>query len=264
MPTLQLLPVRRPGQASLSVSIYDTAQDAWKHLQNHVLTAPECEAWAVVHPELLEVVDLHDANARWQFGQQVNRSESPDAPEGTAQSLQHLYDRYAVAVQEAANSADRLGWHVCHQGRRVTVALGINGVLQIYRKALKTAFLPGHGNAYETLAARRENRLRRDAASDSLADSIRGMRAGRTPSERAVAREQRRRQAHVAEQSLDQKRYYVFRKAVQTIRSDNRAALNSEGTAHSTADYALLKAVLPPMSKLRLSDWLSYYTGGAN
>lgn len=273
MPTIQLQSVPHPDRPRLKVSIYDGPQDAWKHLQNHVLTAPECQAWAVVQPQLLDVIDLYDPDACWQFRRQVDRWSAHDTGDEAEDQtkdhagenvLQPLYDRYAVAVQEAARSAQRLGWHVRHELRRVTVALGLNGVLQVYKRNLKTAFLPGHGNAQESIAARREGRLRRDSSPDSLAGSMRGMRIGRTPSQRALAREERRRQMRTAEQSTDQKRYHVFRKAVQAIRADNRVALNGDGTAHSTADYALLKAVLPSMSRLRLADWLTYDTGGAN
>jgi hypothetical protein len=263
MVSLQLLTVQHPGNPSLAVSLYETASAACRHLRNHVLTAPECQAWAVVQPQFLEVVDLNDANARWQFCQRIDRLFERDAAEETPNSdLQQFYNHYATAVQEAAASARRLGWHAQHENRRVTVALGLNGILQVYKRTLTTAFLPGHGSAYETLAARRENRPRRDSAPETLADTARGMRTGRRRSARAAAREHRRRQTHLADQSLEAKRYHVFRKAVQAIRADNRVALSGDGTYHSTADYALLKAVLPPMSKLGLSDWLSHSAGG--
>lgn len=263
MVSLQLRTVRHPGRTGLTVSIYETAQAACRHLQNHVLTAPECQAWAVVQPQLLEVVDLHNASARWQLCQRIQRLFKQHNTQATLDSdLQQLYDHYAVAVLEAAASASRLGWYAQHPGRCVTVAMGLNGILQVYKRTLVTAFLPGHGNAQETLAAKRENRLRRDSAPETLANTIRGMRAGRRLSARAAAREHRRRQDHLADHSLETKRYYVFRKAVQAIRADNRVGLTSDGTPHSRADYTLLKAVLPPMSKLRLADWLSHSAGG--
>lgn len=237
-----------PGQPNQLLSVFSGASAAWRHLQNHLLTNPECEAWACICPQMLEIVDLTNADARWQY-RQGGDGDSGDY-------WQPLYDQYAQAVTRAAIASDRLGWHRHDPGWNVRVALGHEGLLQVFHPHLKSAFLPNQGNATEVVAARLAGRTRRDTEARSQRDTMRrhGMRAGRSSPmafAKTVEQCQRRESGWTPRQTIYHR---VFRPAVRFIRSNHRHTRKSNGDLEYR-DYALLKEVLPPMSQLSFDDW---------
>ena len=148
----------------------------------------------------------------------------------------------------ASGDAARLGWKNWRGG--VTIALGTEGILMVIANTLKTAFLPGQGDPEAVVSAAESGGPR----SDSPTPRTRGMRSGRggVP---GWTREDRDRWHRQSDWSESQRLYYgVFRPAVQLIRSQYHRGLDVPGRRLS--DYGLLKAVLPPMSRLKYHDWL--------
>jgi hypothetical protein len=230
------------GPPSKDVPLFRTWQDAVRHLCDHVLTAPECHGWLIVLPGYFEIIDPDNFDARKRYAAAAEQTRGVSA--------QPLYDLYALAVRVAALDSACLGW--CNTDADVAVALGTSGVLLVIQGAyLRTAFLSGQGDA----AAVRESWEAAGAGAGVLSRE-RGMRSGR-PGRSAGAREhdrpgrQRAEERWSAEERLY---YYVFRPAVQFIRSRYHASRDLTGH-WLDCDYALLKPVLPPFSRLKLADW---------
>jgi hypothetical protein len=223
------------------VPIFDDWQSACVHLQRHLLTAPECHAWAMVDPEIAAVVDLDDFRARWSWAQEGIATRGA--------SLQGLYERFCRAVRRASGDAARLGWKTSHGG--VMIALGTEGILMVIATTLKTAFLPGQGDPAAVVSAAESGGPR----PDSPVPKARGMRSGRGGSAGPDSRRDRERRDRQADWSESQRLYYgVFRPSVQFIRSQYHRGLDVRGRRLS--DYGLLKPVLPPLSRLKYHDWL--------
>jgi hypothetical protein len=232
-----------PDGSSRRIWIYEDWHSACTHLQRHLLTAPECEAWALVIPCLDEIVALGEADSRWRYHRRMVETHGVEG--------QALYDRYCLALQQAGRDATGLAWHATCDG--VTVALGTTGVLMVIETSLKTAFLPGQGDPGAVISGRGPDEPR----PDSVKPRLPGMRSGRT-AERAVAvgcegsGRDRRSQAWTEAQKL----YYgAFRPAVQFIRSRYHLDLDVRGRRR-LSDYGLLKDILPPMSRLKYENWL--------
>src|SRR5262249_16066462 len=149
MSGLVLRTVAHPAYGS-EVQAFGDWEAACAHLRDHLLTAPECRAWALVVPACAEVVNLEDADA--------SRASAREAGAAGGASAQALYDLYASAVAADLRDAAALGWH--RSAGSVTVALGTSGVLAVLVKCLRTAFLPGQGDARATAAARAEDQAR--------------------------------------------------------------------------------------------------------
>jgi hypothetical protein len=176
--TLQLRAVPHPAQPNEVVCFFADWQTACSHLQNHVLTSPECHAWALVAPQYRQILDPEESDTRWQYCEQARVSHGRTA--------QPLYDIYCGAVACDAQDAAALTWHRS-QGR-LTVALGTSGILLLIEGVLTTAFLPNQGDPQATRDSQQERK-------DRGLPRERGMRSGR-PSHRdgqVVAREDRMR-----------------------------------------------------------------------
>jgi hypothetical protein len=236
-PGLVLRTVPHPAEGS-EVQAFGDWEAACAHLRDHLLTAPECHAWALVVPACAGVVDLEDTDARWAYAREALTTAGASA--------QALYDLYAGAVAADLRDAAALGWH-CSAGA-VTVALGTSGVLAVLVKCLRTAFLPGQGDARATAAARAEDQAR---PGDRRRE--RGMRSG--PAGRG-GREARAAAGREARWAPAEMLYYrVFRPAVQFVRSQHVAMRDLDG--RPLRDYGRLKEVLPPLSRLKREDWES-------
>ncbi len=229
--------VARPNQPTVLVGLFASWERAIEHLCDHVLTDPECRAWAMVLDEPDALPGAEDALARQEIVRQ--------ARETAGSSAQGLYDLYAGAIRQASRDATTLGWH--NSESRVTVALGSAGVLFVIDGPLVvTAMLPGQGHGETVRAAR--------GSADRLLPRERGMRSGR-PGRSLPRREERRRQQRQQNWTGEERLYYeVFRPAVQFIRSRYHSYRDAGGRL-LRCDYALLKAVLPPCSELSLEGW---------
>ena len=160
---LKLNSMPDPAGSQNSVPVHRTWEDALRHLCDHVLTSPECNAWAVVAPDYASILDPDDPDRRWEYAVRARESRGKTA--------QPLYDRYSEAVAGDALDARELCWH--QSKGRVTVAVGTSGILMVIEDALRTAFLGGQGDPEATLMSKNQY-----GGSQPLARE-RGMRSGR-------------------------------------------------------------------------------------
>jgi hypothetical protein len=235
-----------PGGPGTEVVIYSDWQDAVRHLRDHLLSAPECLAWAVVIPRYPEVLDPHDAKARLRY---LDFAES-----SRGRQSQPLYDLYSEAICQANREAGQFQWHASNG--EITVSFGTSGILTVirslqpYEAVVLTAFLPGQGVATTTLESQKAEGCNKRLPRES------GMRDGpggrtRIEHEKELARRQQRRQGFSREQRL----YYdVFRPALQFIREQYHRERDLCGRA-IRSDYALLKDKLPRCSSLKFENW---------
>jgi hypothetical protein len=239
-PTLQLRAVPHPARPSEAVSFYADWQTACRHLQNHVLTAPECHAWALVDPQYRQILDAENSDARWRYCEQASASQGETA--------QPLYDFYCGAVTRDAQDAAVLTWHRS-QGR-LTVALGTSGILILVEDVVTTAFLPEQGDPQAT-------RDSQQGPKDGGLPRERGMRTGRPGCRdgQVVAREERIRLQRETAWTRAQRLYYrVFKPAVQFVKRCHHRSRDMYGGL-TRGDYALLKDALPHLSQFKYEDW---------
>lgn len=238
---LQLGAVRDPSAPTRQVSVFGDTGRAIAHLRDHLLTAPECEAWAVVIPQYSSLLDPTDGKSRFRYCESITESASNGQP---------LYDLYKAAIVEASDEAAVLHWY-CSEGQ-VTVALGTSGVLILIEGVLKTALLPGQGSAEATRQSHE-----RIVEGFGLPREV-GMRSGRPGKWRPVTeRETRDRERREESWPHETRLYYrVFRPAVQFIKKCHHHNRNMFGEWRHQ-DYALLKDILPPRSNLKLEQWQS-------
>jgi len=246
---LQVGAIPHPGCARSHVRFFRDWYHAYLHLRDHVLTAPECLAWAVVIPEYAGVVDPHDANARFRYVEGARQSQGASA--------QALYDLYRQAAALDAQDAATLGW--VNTGAGVTVSLGTSGIcILIEDNVVNTAFLPGQGDAAATRQARDQANKINDASCVRGLPRERGMPSGRTPHRNLSGsrREQRAREQRRQQRTpLEDLYYEVFKRSVQFIRQMHHACRNMYGE-EICGDYARLKHRLPRRSQLKFEDWI--------
>jgi hypothetical protein len=229
--------VPHPGQPGTRVAFFADMERTCSHLGNHLLTAPECAAWSLILPALAEHLDIDDASARDAFYKEALASRGVSA--------QAVLDLYRQAAECAVSEAYVLSWHA--SDGRTTVALGTGGVLVIIEGAcVVTVYLPGQGSAE---AVRQSHQ-----AGPGRLGRERGLMRRRLEGH---PRDRRLREEREAGRSAEQRLYYhVFRPAVQFLRERYHQSYGLDGMRRF--DGALLKGVLPPMSRLRLLDWQGY------
>lgn len=232
--------VSHPDPFRARAAFFGNEARAVEHLVNHVLTAPESQAWALV---------FEDAGDD-RLAQVVNDSQqcyrvAKQAHESGAAAVSGLMDAYRQAVDRACFEASRLHWWATDG--HVTVSLGIRAVFAVIEKCtVKTAYIPAQGTPEAVL--RRQER-KGVPVPFMPARKMRNHRETRKDS-RAVEREK--------EWTLQQKIYYrLFRPAVQFIRSRYHGMTAMNGARRN--DLALLKDRLPSMSNLKYEKWLEYY-----
>jgi hypothetical protein len=219
------------------VAFFADLERALRHLGDHMLAAPECAAWCLVLPDLADHIDPEDANSREAYFRQARATRGVSA--------QPVFDLYRAASARAAGEAFLLNWHATDG--RTTVALGTAGVLVLIDgPSVTTVYLPGQGNPAAVRASR-------EAEPDRLGRERRLMRR----SDRRPAGERRRQARREARRSAEEGLYYgVFRPAVQFLRRRYHQSYTLDGVRRY--DDALLKGVLPPMSRLGLAGWQGY------
>jgi hypothetical protein len=245
--TLTLRSLTHPDTPARQVAFFASPSAALGHLRDHLLTAPEAEAWALVAPGYEAVVDPGSSDARWRYWAK--------AEESGGASAQPLYDIYFEAVRLDAADASRLRW--LWSGADLTVALGTSGILVVVAAAVVTAFLPGQGDP----AATRRGQEAGPAATGLVREG--GMRSGRPGRFRAdeAERERRERLSREAAWCPAERVYYlVFRPAVRFVRGCHHGQRDPLGRPLGN-DYARLKEVLPPQSHLGFKEWASLRAG---
>ncbi|MCX7700218.1 MAG: hypothetical protein N2039_05025 [Gemmataceae bacterium] len=237
---LQLREIPHPLVPRSSVRVFPDAESACRHLRDHLLTAPECYAWALICPDYDKLLDVHNADARFQYWQEAQRTSGVSA--------QPLYDLYCRAIRINAEDAQKLGWHV--GTTRCLIALGTDGVLLIISNyAVTTAFVPGQG----TPDAVREQR---NSNSRGLPRE-RGMRSGRPnrSADDTFHLDRLIRERREASWSRDQRLYYYgFRPAVQFLRRFQRIAPTTNGDV-AYLGYEAIKRRIPRLSQLKWPNW---------
>lgn len=221
--------VPHPAEPTREVSFFADWQRAVTHLIDHVLTSPECEAWAIVTPQLAQCVELTDSLSRTRLAQSARATNGA--------SVQAVFNLYQCAAAEASRQAYVLGWFAQNAG--CFVALGLNGVfVLIDRNVVVTTYLPGQGSPEAV----------------SQPDAGRHLRRERHPMRRVVPPDEGRRRREATWTDEERLFYRVFRPAVQFIRSRHHRARGLDGRLRKF-DAALLKDRLPPMSELGLDSW---------
>jgi hypothetical protein len=131
-------------------------------------------------------------------------------------------------------------------------------VLLVVGAAVVTAFLPGQGDP----AATRRGQEAGPAATGLVREG--GMRSGRPGRFQAdeAERERRLRLDREAAWGRSERIYYrVFRPAVRFVRGCHHGQRDPLGRPLRN-DYARLKDVLPPQSRLGYADWAALRTRG--
>lgn len=115
---------------------FGDADAAVSHVNKHVLSAPEAQAWRLVASDYAAVVGTRDDD-RFQFARRMLKRPT---------SAQPLYDLYAGVIRAALNDAAELGWYASPP-RGDAVAMGLTGLVVIADTNTKpgrisTAFFP--------------------------------------------------------------------------------------------------------------------------
>ncbi len=235
---LQLRTIPHPARGGVAVQLFADWQTACAHLRDHWLTAPECEAWALVAPAYTALLDPSDADARYRYAEQGRTT--------AGLSAQPLYDLCVAAVAAEAGDAARLHWIQDHG--RVTAAMGTSGVVLLIENVVRTAFLAGQGDPQATKEGQRQRLERRGLPRER---PLRSRRQGGDPHGPP-----QRRCPWEGKWSVEERLYYrVFRPAVQLVKRAHHRSRDMLGGI-VRADYALLKGLLPTRSRLKYEDWL--------
>lgn len=237
--SLQLNTVPHPARRGVTVQLFADWQAAYAHLRDHWLTAPECEAWALVAPAYTSLLDPGDAEACYRYAEQARVTAGASA--------QPLYDLCVAAVAKEADDAARLRWVQVGDDGRLTAAMGTSGVVMLIDRVVRTAFLPGQGDPRATKEGQQRPRERRGLPRQ------RPLRSGRQDGDRRTGQ---RRRPWEGQWSEDERLYYrVFRPAVQSVKQTPHRSRNMSGRI-VRADHALLKGLLPTNRALKYKDWL--------
>ena len=239
---LRLAHVVHPTRRGVTVQLFANWLTACAHLRDHLLCAPECEAWALVIPDYDAVVDPADGGARYGYAEESRKTHGASA--------QRLYDLCAEAVSADAIDAQMLNW--AKNDGPVTAAMGTDGIVMLIEDVVRSAFLAGQGDPQKTKDSQRQRLERRGLPRESP------MRSGGSASQKKepTERELRRRRKREAKWSHEERLFHrVFRPTVQFVKRSHHRARDMLGRL-VRADYALLKDVLPLRSQLKFEHWL--------
>jgi hypothetical protein len=237
---VELTEIRDVRPAGRLIRFFATPDAAIAHICNHLLTWPECSAWAILLGDRLGAVDVSDADERYRLAKAVVRGER--------ETTQPLYDAYALAASQACDDARKLGWRAESRddGERVE-ALGLTGLYVVSEPGhLVTAYLPGQARVDERIfesTPTAANPLPREGSLE-LPD----WKAGRRD------RQRRHRKAKAREWDMPDRLYYeLFRPAVRDVRARVCDSFDVLGRRVSRASD--LGKVLPRMSELKPDRW---------
>lgn len=233
---LVLRTVTHPNPAIREAYFFVNEQKALEHLQNHLLTSPENEAWALVLADLgqAEIAEtLKDSEACFRLIRL--------AGEAGAAAVSEYLEAYRKAVNQGCVEARKLGWWA--QDRWVAVAIGTTAVFALFENSvLRTAYIPAQAV---------KNRKREPGTVTPLPPAHKM----RKPREKERDRKAAEREAQWT--ALERIYYKLFRPAVQFIRSRYHTWVSLNGQKWD--DIALLKDRLPRMSQLSYAKWYEYH-----
>lgn len=241
-------------QGSATVVRFADRDRALEHLCDHVLTAPECEAWARILPEFVAWL-LTDSERRFKLARQIWRQPSP--PE----EVELLLAAYLEEIQLAIEQAQALGWWWPSGEDRVY--FGLNGLRVVVGKdVVRSAYLPGFGDALSTAAARQEALSAEQRRARRRHDPLpreRGSRQGQPEEQGARARRcerSARTRGHESSRAVRlqagtppregstelQARFLIYRRAAQRVRTELVAVLRRSPDGEQGA--SLLRATI--------------------
>jgi hypothetical protein len=246
-PALEPRFIIHPRDSARRVQVFPDLASARAHVRDHLLTAPECEAWALIAPGYAKVIVPGEDRQRLEIARHLE-----DNPEGAFLPLFEVYCR-ALAAETA--DATILGWVADSAARGVTVMLGTGAVLCLIEDppsgpVVRTAFIPGTGEPEAVLSAKRDDQgnLPRE----------RSQRHQGTIASRRSERRKRQERGWEDRFSWPERVYYsVFRPAVQFLRKQYLRNRDYQGRI-IRHDYAMLKDVLPSCSQLKYESWLAF------
>ncbi len=240
-------PIRvfHPARGRTTVQGFKDWRSAWEHINHHIFSPPESQAWGWIDPRLGEIVPLHNPDALYALARRTRSAWHPQDQD----TYRKVYQIYMEQVDRELREAQALGWYICQDS--LCVAVGTIGIiLVIYHDqeefpqgVLLTAFVGGAGIPEVVGDPEKGTLLRNPIQENSL--RIRHIHP------REYRRLQRRQEKWSREQWLF---YRVFRPCVQFIHCCHRRSLNLEGRKIPN-DYALLKKVLPPRSNITFETW---------
>lgn len=242
-------------ESSGTVQVFPSPRKAAEHIRDHLLTNPECEAWAVIS-NLTSIVSL-DFHSRKAAAKQVETLEDPS---------QALYELYMKVMEEAVSDSHNAGWTVTEELRNLQVLLGFNGLLIVIEEGIiRTAFLPGQGISERTTAAKsqRSNPLPREIGMRSRGKKRRkSQRRGREGGKRRERREKwKDKEISENEQNMsfgtheEEIFHRVFKPALDFVREQGSYAFDMYGYGlPGQKDYGLLNRNLP-RTRMRYADW---------
>ncbi len=237
-----------------SIAFYRDWIPASRHLCDHLLTSPECYAWAILNPEIEEIVDPESDVSRFRLAKQIWKDEG--------ESGQALYDIYADEVEKELNDAFQLNWKADAKNK-VILAMGTSGILVVLKtgnvRVVKTAFIAGAGMPAmyrfqypESIANRRANPIPRETS--------------RIKSAQCKKKNRKNSSAFHQDNLSHEERVYLrlFKKShrfVRKCRVDSVNSFESRFSAqpvgnHQKSDYWKLKECLPD-GKMDFETWKS-------
>jgi len=217
------------GQGTGELRVFRDWKTACVHLCDHVLTWPEAGGWALVLPTYGARVSITHRNERYSLAKNLWRTEG--------ESGQWLYDEYAQAATEALDTAQFMGWSWPDEWRPGDrKALGLSGVLVIFSAdSVRSVMLPGLGSIARVVEAEDASHSNDRRPWDPLpreapVDEAEPLGSGHIASygmRRLCARERHEAEARARreeQESFETRRFRLFRKCAQFVRSEMFAA----------------------------------------
>lgn len=230
-------------------ALFKSVEQAVGHLRDHLLTAPECEAWTMIaydYPELTEL--LEDSDQRYELAKKMEKAPETALPE--------LYVPFSNQLEREILDALRNAWGKDELNsatqRMVTVMFSSSGVFMIVeadaesRKdgCLVTTYVPGFGDAESvSRAGEKSGPLPRE-----------GVRRRKQAAMKTSKREEREREKREAKYSDEERVFFkVFRPARQFLSGRHYKCYSIANKRVETNDIALLKDIVE--NSLELEDW---------
>lgn len=236
---------------------FTTQESALKHLMLHVLTPSESHAWNTVwHSWFPVLADTDDAmNDCFQLRNQLNKWMHLNSIDLVPKPFDALLEKYLVSIDHEISEAKRLEWCVRERNHLVFIAsCGLFCIITLNEGIpanIATAFLPGFGSREGTT---RSNENHSDPhARVQTASRMRTVRdsKSRNSDYSAISLHPRMKERRSDTFTDDEKLYHlVFRPVIKFIRAWSPGRNNKWNHG-----LEVIKAVLPPMSRLTLEHW---------
>jgi hypothetical protein len=253
---LQLKKIKNIRRNRPDIEFFSSWRNAVSHILNHLLTYPECLAWAELIEDLADFVDVRDDNQRFRCAREYLKEEGRYA--------QPLYERYKEQTQLALTDARRLGWwgESEHGNDDPATAgsdtigstdesiefLGICGIYGVAgENSIKTAYLAGQTSIWGKVLQEMptaKNPLPREGRC-AVKPQWRRMK-----DRRARMADQKRKEKW---SRLERVYYLLFRRAVQDVRCRFHDTSDMQGRREK--GMAALRRRMPRMSQLDFPSW---------